>query len=80
MAKAANLLFAKHYASTKPEKPNFTESDMSEALQAVGLLIYLPPPCLPDVFINMNFSSLLEWCLSIYVINYQTYRLWGTRA
>ncbi|KAJ8543534.1 hypothetical protein K7X08_006057 [Anisodus acutangulus] len=49
-AEAANLLFAKHYVSTKPEKPNFTESDMSEGLQAVGyegpepdlLLVYGP--------------------------------------
>uniref|UniRef100_A0A3Q7GXI0 ditrans,polycis-polyprenyl diphosphate synthase [(2E,6E)-farnesyldiphosphate specific] n=1 Tax=Solanum lycopersicum TaxID=4081 RepID=A0A3Q7GXI0_SOLLC len=53
VAKAANLLFAKHYASTKPEKPNFTESDMSEALQAVGyggpepdlLFVYGPVRC-----------------------------------
>ncbi|KAJ8543532.1 hypothetical protein K7X08_006055 [Anisodus acutangulus] len=36
VAKAANLLLAKHYVSTKPEKPNFTESDMSEGLQAVA--------------------------------------------
>ncbi|XP_059299170.1 uncharacterized protein LOC132051920 isoform X4 [Lycium ferocissimum] len=53
VAKAANLLFAKHYATVKPEKPNFTESDMSEALQAVGyggpepdlLLVYGPVRC-----------------------------------
>ncbi|XP_060213783.1 uncharacterized protein LOC132640970 isoform X2 [Lycium barbarum] len=53
VAKAANLLFAKHYATAKPEKPNFTESDMSEALQAVGyvgpepdlLLVYGPVRC-----------------------------------
>lgn len=53
VAKAASLLFAKHYASTKPEKPNFTESDMSEALRAVGyggpepdlLLVYGPVRC-----------------------------------
>ncbi|KAG5601345.1 hypothetical protein H5410_032715 [Solanum commersonii] len=53
VAKAANLLFAKHYVSTKPEKPNFTESDMSEALQAVGyggpepdlLFVYGPVRC-----------------------------------
>lgn len=53
VAKAANLLFAKHYASTKPENPNFTESDMSEALQASGygrpepdlLLVYGPVRC-----------------------------------
>ncbi|CAN4099721.1 unnamed protein product [Withania somnifera] len=53
VAKAANLLFAKHYASTKQENPNFTESDLSEALQAVGyggpepdlLLVYGPVRC-----------------------------------
>ncbi|PHT45509.1 hypothetical protein CQW23_14667, partial [Capsicum baccatum] len=53
VAKAANLLFAKHYASTILEKPNFTESDISEALQAVGyggpepdlLLVYGPVRC-----------------------------------
>ncbi|XP_009615924.1 uncharacterized protein [Nicotiana tomentosiformis] len=53
VAKAANLLFVKHYASTKPGKPNITESDMSEALQAAGyegrepdlLLVYGPVRC-----------------------------------
>lgn len=53
VGKAANLLFAKHYASTKPEKPNLIESDMSEALQDVGyggpepdlLLVYGPVRC-----------------------------------
>lgn len=40
VAKAANYLFVKHYATSGKEKPNFTEPQMAEALAAIGWLLY----------------------------------------
>ncbi|KAG8364321.1 hypothetical protein BUALT_Bualt19G0116600 [Buddleja alternifolia] len=37
IAKAANYLLEKHYLSAKTEKTNLTESDMTDALEAIGL-------------------------------------------
>lgn len=50
VAKAANYLFVKHYATSENEKPNLTEPQMAEALAAIGsggpepdlLLVYGP--------------------------------------
>lgn len=53
LVKAANFLFVKHYSGTKLGKHTFTESDMSDALRAIGcggpepdlLLVYAPARC-----------------------------------
>ncbi|KAI3448049.1 hypothetical protein Pfo_004714 [Paulownia fortunei] len=53
VAKAANFLLERHYLSAKTEKPNLTESDMTDALGAIGyggsepdlMLIYGPARC-----------------------------------
>lgn len=37
VARAANFLLEKRYSSEIKEKPNFTESDMADALRAIGL-------------------------------------------
>lgn len=39
VARAANHLFKKHYLSANSEKPELTESDMADALAAIGMLI-----------------------------------------
>lgn len=53
VVKAANFLFAKHYATPQKERPQLTEPQMAEALAAIGsggpdpdlLLIYGPTRC-----------------------------------
>lgn len=37
VAKAANVLLKKHYLSANSEKPELTESDMADALGAIGV-------------------------------------------
>lgn len=37
VAKAANVLLKKHYLSANSEKPELTESDMNDALGAIGV-------------------------------------------
>ncbi|CAA3001228.1 dehydrodolichyl diphosphate syntase complex subunit NUS1 isoform X1 [Olea europaea subsp. europaea] len=53
VARAANFLLEKCYSSEIKEKPNFTESDMADALRAIGyqssdpdlMLVYGPSRC-----------------------------------
>ncbi|KAL7118808.1 hypothetical protein ACP275_02G024600 [Erythranthe tilingii] len=53
VAKAADVLLKKHYSSSNTEKPKLTESDMTDALGAIGygepdpdlMLIYGPARC-----------------------------------
>lgn len=57
VAKAANYLFVKHYATSENEKPNLTEPQMAEALAAIGLLYFL------------SFYFLYSWFFSLFLVS-----------
>lgn len=62
VAKAANYLFVKHYATSGKEKPNFTEPQMAEALAAIGWFLF----CYifaPRSFLSFFYCILL--CLDV---------------
>lgn len=42
IAKAANFLLEKHYLGSNNEKPNLTESDLTNALSAIGIIFLIP--------------------------------------
>lgn len=40
VARAANFLFKKHYSCAHTDKPELTESDMADALAAIGMFSF----------------------------------------
>lgn len=72
VAKAANYLFVKHYATSGKEKPNFTEPQMAEALAAIGWFLFC------YIFAPRSFFclSFIVYCFAWMSCN----RFWGGGA